>query len=71
MTPTRVFTAAVRATGLLIAIRFGLLEGTVLSGNPDPQMLMIAAVLISGAQGAEAIAGVIGSFGKKTDGPPP
>jgi hypothetical protein len=44
--------------GLLLAIRFGLLEGIVLPGRPDPQMLLIAAFLLTGAQGVDTLANV-------------
>jgi Na+/citrate or Na+/malate symporter len=62
---TRLFTGLVKVTGLLIAIRFGLLEGLILGGHPDAQMLLVAAFMMSGAQGVDALAGVIIGMVKK------
>lgn len=58
MRVTRIFSGLTRLMGLLLAIRFGLLEGIVLPGRPDPQMLLIAAFLLTGAQGVDTLANV-------------
>jgi hypothetical protein len=62
---TRLFTGLVKVTGLLIAVRFSLLEGIILPGKPDAQMVLLAAFLITGAQGTDALVALVTGWLKK------
>ncbi len=61
MNTTRLFTGLVKLIGLLIAVRFGLLEGIILGGKPDTQALLVAAFMMTGATGADSIIDRLGA----------